>query len=131
MSIVLASVVHHSDWMLGFLEKDPSHPFSLVPILSSPLLQELKANHVTLSLNSHVPTVTGIPPHVAQMRQINNVKDTCEAIKTELQDMREDLNTIVHEAIDEKVESSGGINTALLDKRLGDMEKRLRKIIYL
>ena len=62
LSILLASVVHHSDWMLGFLEKDTSHPFSLVPILSSPLLQELKANHVTLSLNSHVPTMTGILP---------------------------------------------------------------------
>ena len=60
--------------MLGFLEKDPSHPFSRVPILSSPLLQELKVNHVTFDLNVHVPTVTGIPPHVAHMRQINNVK---------------------------------------------------------
>ena len=29
--------------------------------------------------------------------------------------------------IDEEVERSGGINTALLDKRLGDMEKRLTK----
>ena len=123
--MLLASVVHHSDWMLGFLEKDPSHPFSLVPILSSPLLQELKANHVTLVLNEHVPTVTGIPPHVAHMRQINSVKETCEEIKMELQGMREGLKTIIHEAIDEKVESSGGINTALLDKRLGDMEKRL------
>ena len=37
LSILLASIVHHSDWMLGFLDKDPSHPFSHVPILSSPL----------------------------------------------------------------------------------------------
>mgnify|MGYP006157755839 CR=1 FL=1 len=125
LSILLASVVHHSDWMLGFLEKDPSHPFSLVPILSSPLLQELKANHVTFDLNVHVSTVTGIPPHVAHMQQINNVKEACEEIKTEVRVMRVDLKTIIHEAIDEKVEASGGINTSMLDKRLGNMEKRL------
>ena len=43
----------------------------------------------------------------------------------ELQGMQEGLKTIIHEAIDEKVESSGGNNTALLDKRLGELEKRL------
>jgi len=96
LSILLASVVHHSDWMLGFLETDPSHQFSFVPILSSPLLQELKANHVTLALNEHVPKVTGILPHVANMSQINSVKETCEEITIELQGMQESLKTIVH-----------------------------------
>ena len=125
LCILLASIVHHSDWMLGFLEKDPSHPFSHVPMLSSPLLQELKVNHVTFELNVHVPTVTGILPHVAHMRQINNVKQACEKIKTEVRVMQVDLKTIIHVAIDEKVEASGVINTSMLDKRLGDMEKRL------
>ena len=60
LSILLASIVYHSDWMLGFLDKDPSHPFSCVQILSSPLLQELKVNHVTLDLNAYVPMVTAI-----------------------------------------------------------------------
>ena len=55
---------------------------------------------VTFDLNVHMPTVTGIPPHVAHMRHINSVK---EAIKTEVRVMCEDLKTIVHEAIDEKV----------------------------
>ena len=59
LSVLLALIVHHSDWMLGFLEKDPSHPFRSVQILSSPPLQELKVNHVTLELNAHVPTVQG------------------------------------------------------------------------
>ena len=44
--------------------------------------------------------------------------------------MQEGLKTIVHEAIDEKIESSGGINTALLHKRLGDLEKRLSEKMY-
>ena len=39
--------------------------------------------------------------------------------------MWEDLKKIVHEVINEKVEASGGINTSMLDKRLGDMKRRL------
>ena len=42
-----------------------------------------------------------------------------------MRSMQENLKTIVHEAIDEKAEASGAIITSLLDKRLGDMEKRL------
>ena len=91
LSILLASAVHHSEWIIDFLEMDPIHPFSFVPFLSTPLLQELKANHATLALNAHVPTVTGIPPHVAHMQQINNVKDTCEVIKIESVGMWEDF----------------------------------------
>ena len=111
--------------MLGFLEKDPSHPFSSVPFLSSPSLQELKLNHVTFDLNVHVPTVTGILPHDACMQQINNVKEACEESKTEVRLMLVDLKTIVHEVINEKVEASGGINISMMDKRLGNMEKKL------
>ena len=36
LSILLASMVHHSYWMLGVLEMDPSHPFGKLPILSAP-----------------------------------------------------------------------------------------------
>jgi hypothetical protein len=90
LSILLASIVHHSDWVLGFRDKDLSHPFSHVPLLSSPLLQELKANHVTLEWNAHVLQVTGIPPHVTHMQQINYVKEVCEEIKTEVRSMWED-----------------------------------------
>ena len=43
--------------------------------------------------------------------------------KTEVRGMREDLKTIIHEAIDEKVMASGGINTSLLDKQLGEMRR--------
>ena len=53
------------------------------------------------------------------------MKEVWEKIKTEVRSMREDLKTTVHEAIDERIEASGGINTSLLDKRLGEMEKRL------
>ena len=67
-------MVHHSDWMLGVLEMDPSHPFGKRPVLSSPLPQELKNNHLTFELNDRVPTTAGNPPHVAHLRKITTVK---------------------------------------------------------
>ena len=48
----------------------------------------------------------------------------CKEIKAKVIGMQEDLNMIVHKAIDKKVETNGSI-ISLLDKRLGDMEKRL------
>lgn len=47
--VLLACVVHHSDWVLGVLEKGPSHQFGRVLFSLSPLQQELKINHSTLS----------------------------------------------------------------------------------
>ena len=88
LSLLLASMVHHSDWMLGVLEKDPSHPFGKLPILSSLLLQELKCHHLTLELNNHVPTVTGIPPHIAHMRKITMVECCCNDIKAAVVDFK-------------------------------------------
>jgi hypothetical protein len=74
LSILLASMVHHSNGMLGVLEVDPSHNFGKLPIPSSPLLQELKINHLTLQLNDHVPTTAGIPLHVAHLHKIPPLK---------------------------------------------------------
>jgi hypothetical protein len=36
LSIFLASMAHHSNWMLGVLAKDPSHPFDKISV-STPL----------------------------------------------------------------------------------------------
>ncbi len=66
-----------------------------------------------------MPKVTGIPLHIAHMQQINNVKDACEEIKTEIKGIREDFKAKVHEAFDEKVESSDGLNTALWTEEAG------------
>ncbi len=72
-SLLLASMVHHSPWMLCIIEKDPSHPFSSIPLMFSPLLQVLYENHVTQDPNKHVQRVTGIPPFVQHQLAIKDV----------------------------------------------------------
>ena len=51
----MASMVHHSLWMIGVLEQNPCHDFGFgkLALLSSPLLQELKSEHLTMDLNEH------------------------------------------------------------------------------
>mgnify|MGYP006185451955 FL=1 len=67
LSELLASMCHHSSWMLGVCQKHQGHPFSKIPLLNRPLLQDLVSEHHTLEVNNHVPVVTGIPLHVEQL----------------------------------------------------------------
>jgi len=65
LSLLLASIVHHSSWLLAICSQFPDHPFHSIPILNEPeLLHELKTNHLTMDPNDHVPIATGVPPSV-------------------------------------------------------------------
>jgi hypothetical protein len=125
LSLLLASMCHHSSWMLGVCQKHPGHPFSKIPLLSSPLLQELVSEHLTLELNEHVPVVTGIPPHVEHMCKLEELKEYCIEIKTAVNTFNKTIRDSVAEAIDEKVKESGGINAAILDARIRELEGTL------
>jgi hypothetical protein len=102
VSILLANMVHHSDWMLGALEKDTSHPFGKLPILLSPLLQELKNHHLTSELNTHVPMMTGIPPHIAHLHKIDTIESCCKDVKAVVIDFKSELRDAVSQAMTTK-----------------------------
>jgi hypothetical protein len=125
LSVLLASMCHHSSWMLGVCQKHPGHPFSKIPLLSSPLLQELVRDHLMMELNEHVPIVTGIPPHVEQLRQLEELKNHCVEIKAAVKSFNDTLEESVSKAIDNKVKESGGINAAILDERIRELEGTL------
>ena len=63
LSLLLAAMVHHYDWILTICQEHPQHPFNSISLFSSPLLAKLK-DCLTMELNSHVPIVTGIHPFV-------------------------------------------------------------------
>ena len=125
LSLLLASIVYHSDWILKICQENPSHPFNSIPLLSSPLLLELKENCLTMELNNHVPIVTGIPPHVEHLCRIKELKDVSVSLKEDVMEFRQCLEECVGEAIDKKLEVDGGINASILDKRLKNMENLL------
>ena len=115
LSVLLASMCHQLSWMLGVCQKHPGHPFSKIPHLSSPHLQDLVSEHLTLELNDHVPVVTGIPPHVEQLCHLEKRKTHCIEIKAAVKSFNETIEESISKAIDEKVKESGGINAAILD----------------
>ena len=69
--------------------------------------------------------MTGIPPHIAHMHKITVVEGCCNDIKTAVVDFKSELRDAISQAIDDKVEDSGGINASILDSRILALEKRL------
>ena len=125
LSLLLASMVHHSDWLIGVCSRHPSHPFHSLPLLNdNPLLTELKSL-VTLEPNTHVPIATGVPPHVSHTQAIKEVQQAVNETKAYVVTFKEDLKQAVSDAVDAKVASEGGVNMAILKDIMGDLKKEL------
>jgi hypothetical protein len=107
------------------MEKNPGHPFNKIPLMSSPLLFELKEHCLTFELNNHFPLVTGILPHIDHLCQIDEVGTIILGIKEDISDFCQHLSNLVSEGIDKKVQVDGVINSEILDKQLKNMEQLL------
>ena len=82
LTLCLASLVYHSDFLIQIESEHPGHPFSSIPILQADdLLSKLK-DLVTLEPSDDVPFATGIPPHIYQAKAINKVLALAKAHKT-------------------------------------------------
>jgi hypothetical protein len=113
LSLLLAAMVHHYDWILTICQEHPKHPFNSISLFSSPLLAKLK-DCLTMELNSHVPIVTGIPPFVEQLCRINKLEAIAKSIKEDVGNVVEVLEEAVSNAINKKVKADGGINSSIL-----------------
>ena len=86
LSILLASMLHHSRWIIEIIESHPNHPFSKIPLMSSPLLGELIEHCLTMELSEHILRVSGIPPHIEHLCRIEEVKQISLGLKEDIQD---------------------------------------------
>ena len=78
-----------------------------------------------MELNHHVPIITGIPPHVEQLRQLDELKNHCIEVKAAVKSFKGTLEESVSKAIDSKVKESGRINAAILDEHIRELEGTL------
>jgi hypothetical protein len=125
LSLLLASMVHHSDWLIGMCAKYPSHPFHSLPLLNdNELLMELKSI-VTLDPNNHVPMATGVPPHVSHTQAIKEVHKVCTETKENVAQFKEDLKQVISDAVDAKVALEGNVNLSILQSVVGDLKREL------
>ena len=51
LSLLLASIVYHSDWLLAKMSEYLDHPFHSIPLLSETALLQEPKKQVTLELN--------------------------------------------------------------------------------
>ena len=121
LSFLLASMVHHSNFLYNEISKHAAHPFLNIPLLNDAnLLEELK-ELVTLEPTYTVKFATGVPPHVSHMKAIKQVLNVSLAIENRSDLFAADLKVAVAEAIDDKVTADGGMNQATMKTAMQGM----------
>ena len=125
LSLLLESLVYHSDWLRTIASQYPGHPFNSLALLHEPdLLASLK-DLVTLEKNEDVPIATGVPPHVVHAQAIAKVLEACEGLDLKLDTMTDSFEEAVHSAIDEKMKSEGGVNAAIMTEALATLKDEI------
>ena len=98
---LLASVVHHSNWLIGVASQNPGHPFAAIPLLQTPqLLSRLQAK-VTVEATPTMSKATGVPPHVAQLNLMTSLLELCQTtlqrVNNQEQVVRESIFTAMEQ----------------------------------
>lgn len=111
--LLLASMVYHSEWLLGFVAGNSRHPFQGIPILQRPaLLVELK-KLVTLEEKGRVREATGVPYRV---KETNMLRKAFETIQTGIdkllerqEEMEEKIPQVIKDTIDLVARDAGQV----------------------
>lgn len=129
-SFLLASMVHHSNWLLKQVENDPKHPFSNIPLLHNPdLLKELKEKHLTLEPTDEMKAPSGVPPFVQHNRLLDNCHQLLVLNAEALSKFRDDIKDAVADAVDKKVAAEGGVNSAILAAEMEKLKTDMREMV--
>ena len=131
---LLASVVHHSDWIKSIANKDPSHCFNDLPLILFPkLLDELKTI-VSTEPSAILKKATGIPPHIEQSMKTRKILTTVTDILSAVNNQFVDFKKLVHEAFEERDLQNGQVSGArlqsLLDSFKSDIIEKVTATIH-
>eukprot|EP00984_Skeletonema_dohrnii_P035311 scaffold34937_cov255-Skeletonema_dohrnii-CCMP3373.AAC.1 len=130
LCFLLASMVHHSSWLLEQVEKEPKHPFSNIPLLHNPdLLKELKEKHLTLEPTEDMKAPSGVPPFVKHNRLLDNCHQLLVLNGEAVSKLRDDIKVAVADAVDEKVAAEGGVNGAILAEQMEKLKTDMREMV--
>ena len=130
LCLLLASMVHHSNWLLEQVKEQPKHPFSNIPLLNHPdLLKELKEEHLTLEPTNEMKAPSGVPPFVKHNKLLDNCHQLLILNGEALSNLREDIKVAVAEAVDAKVSAEGGVNSAILAEQMEKLKIDMREMV--
>ena len=130
LCLLLASMVHHSNWLLKQVEEQPKHPFSNIPLLHCPdLLKELKEEHLTMEPTNEMKAPSGVPPFVKHNKLLDNCHQLLILNGEALSNLREDIKVAVADAVDAKVSAEGGVNRAILEDQMEQLKIGMREMV--
>ena len=125
LTLLLATIVYHADWLNKTRMNNPAHPFGKIPILNDVELLAALRDEVTLDPNDEMPCPTGIPPHIEHAARLRDVLEVTTSIKVLVEEFTAHLDSSVASAIDKKVAGEGGINMGVLQKALDKLKEDL------
>jgi hypothetical protein len=118
----LASVVHHSDWILRKTAEFPGHPFTKIPIISYPILLNDLKPLVTIEKTSTMQSATGIPPHIEAAAKTRKLLEMCTETLQAVRNQATQIRDAVFEAFETRAEENGQVTGERLKSILDDFK---------
>ncbi|KAF0696171.1 Aste57867_13060 [Aphanomyces stellatus] len=117
---LLASLVHHRDWLHRTLHS--SHPLFLSPVWASGLLIKLLPNVYLGTLHNPATNLvaTGIPPHVPLYQQLQAMQQSLSSVTTALENGFSKIPEQIRSGIDSGVPENVPVAMSLLQETLHD-----------
>jgi hypothetical protein len=97
---LLASMIHHIDFIYQIAASNPEHAFNQLSILSHPNLIERLQCKLTTEPSTAIPQPTGIPPHVKQAFILEKLLSITKDTFVKLTEMASKMQQAVREAIE-------------------------------
>ena len=127
--MILASVVHHSPWVVDIVMQKSGHPFSLVPLTNSPELLKRLQSKVSLKVGGQVSRVTGIPPHIQNAVLCSKILKLCGETLAEVKHLTNNIKDAVAEAYEKKAEENGHLTGEKLKGMFNEYHEQVLKAI--
>lgn len=126
----LASIIHHSDSLIAIISTNPSHPFMNIPVLSRPILLQTLKTKITTKPSSIIEAPTGIPPHVKQMRMVNEIFKHLKDERQAMMQLEEKLVKVVETTIENHALTNGHITAASIQTIFQNHQKHIHDKLH-
>ena len=106
---LLASVVHHTNWLIGVSSGNPGHPFCAIPLLQNPALLLRLQLKVTVKPTPTMKQATGVPPHVAQLNLMTSLLELCQTTLQRVNEQEQVVRQTIFHAMEQRAIENGHI----------------------
>lgn len=125
--LILARIVHHSNFPIGFTAEVSSHPLTVLPIFHNyKLLLELKGI-VTLDPTQDMPHSNGILPHINHVKVLSRLLSVYKETLKTLQKSTVQIMNVVVKDIDSKAFELVQVTAPVIEKMMENFESKIKQ----